>query len=101
MPLLDVSAVNPIVLPNGQVAYGTVYLKNFLDHPRITIGDYSYASRFDTPENWAARDSCTSRLSCVPTSSRRAATARKYATAASFQLSRAAARAPQARLASS
>ncbi len=53
MPLLDASAVNPIVLPNGQVAYGTVYLKNFIDHPRITVGDYSYASRFDTPEDWA------------------------------------------------
>ncbi len=53
MPLLDKSAVNPITLPNGEVAYGTVYLKNFLDHPRIEAGDYSYASRFDTPEDWA------------------------------------------------
>ncbi len=53
MPLLDASAVNPITLPNGQVAYGTVYLKNFIDHPRWQIGDYSYASRFDTPEDWA------------------------------------------------
>ncbi len=53
MPLLDKNAVNPITLPNGQVAYGTVYLKNFIDHPRITVGDYSYASRFDTPDDWA------------------------------------------------
>ncbi len=52
MPLLDATAVNPIVLPDGQVAYGTVYLKTFLDHPRIEAGDYSYASRFDTPEDW-------------------------------------------------
>ncbi len=54
MPLLDKDAVNPITLPNGQVMYGTVYLKNFIDHPRLTVGDYSYASRFDTPEDWAA-----------------------------------------------
>jgi virginiamycin A acetyltransferase len=54
MPLLDKDAVNPITLPNGEVIYGTVYLKNFIDHPRITVGDYSYASRFDTPEDWAA-----------------------------------------------
>lgn len=54
MPLLDKDAVNPITLPNGEVIYGTVYLKNFIDHPRIVVGDYSYASRFDTPEDWAA-----------------------------------------------
>jgi virginiamycin A acetyltransferase len=54
MPLLNKDAVNPIALPNGQVMYGTVYLKNFIDHPRITVGDYSYASRFDMPEDWAA-----------------------------------------------
>ncbi len=54
MPLLNKDAVNPITLPNGEVMYGTVYLKNFIDHPRITVGDYSYASRFDTPEDWAA-----------------------------------------------
>ena len=52
MPLLNASAVNPITLPNGEVAYGTVYLKNFLDHPCIEVGDYTYASRFDTPEDW-------------------------------------------------
>jgi virginiamycin A acetyltransferase len=54
MPLLNKDAVNPMVLPNGEVIYGTVYLKNFIDHPRIIVGDYSYASRFDTPEDWAA-----------------------------------------------
>ncbi len=54
MPLLDKEAVNPITLPNGQVMYGTVYLRNFIAHPRITVGDYSYASRFDMPEDWAA-----------------------------------------------
>ncbi len=53
MPLLEASAVNPIVLPNDQVVHGTVYLKNVLDHPRIAVGDFSYASRFDTPEDWA------------------------------------------------
>ncbi len=34
---------------------GTVFLKPVLDHPQIDVGDYSYASTFDPPEDWAAR----------------------------------------------
>lgn len=45
----------PINLPTGQPHEGTVFLKAVLRHPRIEVGDYSYASAFDPPSDWAAR----------------------------------------------
>ena len=45
----------PVVLPNGSAHSGTVFLKPMLDHPRITVGDYSYASAHEPPDDWAAR----------------------------------------------
>ncbi|MCI4643463.1 MAG: CatB-related O-acetyltransferase [Hyphomonadaceae bacterium] len=46
---------NPVPLPDGSFHEGTVFLKAVIDHPRIEIGDYSYASTFTPPEDWAAR----------------------------------------------
>lgn len=46
---------NPVPLPDGSSHEGTVFLKAVIDHPRIEVGDYSYASTFDPPEDWAAR----------------------------------------------
>lgn len=46
---------HPVVLPDGGRHPGTVFLKPALDHPRIEVGDYTYASAFDPPEDWAAR----------------------------------------------
>ena len=45
----------PVPLPDGSVHQGTVFLKAVLDHPRIEVGDYTYASSFDPPDDWAAR----------------------------------------------
>lgn len=45
----------PITLPDGTVHSGTVFLKPMLDHPRISVGDYSYASAHEPPDDWAAR----------------------------------------------
>ena len=45
----------PIPLSDGSHHPGTVFLNAVIDHPRMTIGDYSYASTFDPPEDWAAR----------------------------------------------
>lgn len=53
MPLLNIDAVHPITLPDGTVIPNTVYLKNVINHPRITVGDYSYASRFDYVADWS------------------------------------------------
>ncbi|MEO1251599.1 MAG: CatB-related O-acetyltransferase [Pseudomonadota bacterium] len=45
----------PVPLPDGSRHPGTVFLKAVIDHPRWRIGDYSYASTFDPPSNWASR----------------------------------------------
>ena len=53
MPAPD--AAFPIILPDGNPHRGTVFLKNVIDHPRLEVGDYTYASDFDPPQDWAAR----------------------------------------------
>ena len=45
----------PVPLPDGSRHPGTVFLNAVIDHPRMDIGDYSYASTFDPPADWAAR----------------------------------------------
>lgn len=45
---------HPVPLPDGSVHAGTVFLRAVLDHPRIEAGEYSYASAFHPPEDWAA-----------------------------------------------
>ena len=55
--LPDPARAHPITLPDGTLHAGTVYLKSVIDHPRMEIGEYTYASDFDPPEpgGWAAR----------------------------------------------
>ena len=53
MPLLNVDAVHPITAPGGAVITTAVYLQNVIDHPRIEVGAYSYASNFTSPADWA------------------------------------------------
>ena len=53
MPLLNMDVVHPITAPDGTVITNTVYLQNVIDHPRITVGAYSYASNFTPQANWA------------------------------------------------
>lgn len=45
---------HPVRLPDGSAHSGTVFLKPAIDHPRWQVGDYSYASAFDPPADWAA-----------------------------------------------
>ena len=45
----------PLILPDGTPHKGSVFLKAAIDHPRWQIGDYTYASSFDPPEDWAMR----------------------------------------------
>jgi len=52
--LADPKTRNPLVFPNGTAHPGTVFLSAAITHPRWSIGDYSYASSFAPPENWAA-----------------------------------------------
>lgn len=55
--LPDARTIHPITLQDGTPHAGTVFLKAVVDHPQITVGDFTYASDFDPPEphGWAAR----------------------------------------------
>ncbi|MEL6299593.1 MAG: CatB-related O-acetyltransferase [Pseudomonadota bacterium] len=46
---------NPVMLADGSRHTGTVFLKPVITHPRFDVGDYTYASSFDPPRDWAAR----------------------------------------------
>lgn len=50
----DPNTLHPVVLPDGSAHRGTVFLKVALDHPRIDVGDFSYASAHHPPDDWAA-----------------------------------------------
>lgn len=39
----------PVKLPNGSDWPHTIFLKNFIDHPNIEIGDYTYFNDFRLP----------------------------------------------------
>ncbi|MFB9151015.1 CatB-related O-acetyltransferase [Roseovarius ramblicola] len=54
-PFPDPTTRNPVILPDGSPHAGTVFLRAVLDHPRITVGEYSYASSATPPADWAAR----------------------------------------------
>ena len=57
--LPDARSVHPVILPGGAPHAGTVHLNAVIDHPRIEIGAYSYASDRDPPpdtsDGWAGR----------------------------------------------
>ena len=44
----------PVTLPDGAPLLGTVFLKAAVRHPRMEVGEYTYASAFDPPDDWAA-----------------------------------------------
>jgi virginiamycin A acetyltransferase len=45
---------HPVILPDGTAHTGTVFLNAAIDHPRMEIGDYSYASARVPPVDWSA-----------------------------------------------
>jgi virginiamycin A acetyltransferase len=54
MPLPNPALRNPIQLPNGEAHSGTVMLGQAINHPNFQIGDYTYASDFAPPQDWAS-----------------------------------------------
>ena len=44
---------HPILLPDGSPHAGTVFLSAVVAHPRMEIGDYTYASAHHPPDDWA------------------------------------------------
>ena len=55
MPFPSPSVLHPITFQNGTSFKGTVFLRNAIDHPQIEVGDFTYASAFDPPDDWQAR----------------------------------------------
>lgn len=53
MDLPDPKTRHPILLPTGERHKGTVLLSAVVAHPRFEVGDFTYASDFDPPEDWA------------------------------------------------
>lgn len=55
--LPDATTVFPVTFPDRDPHPGCVYLKNVIDHPRIEIGDFTYAADFESPkaEDWVSR----------------------------------------------
>lgn len=53
-PFPDPNTRNPLILPDGSAHESTVFLKAVIDHPRFVVGDYSYASANQPPDDWAA-----------------------------------------------
>ncbi|MCB1340863.1 MAG: CatB-related O-acetyltransferase [Pseudooceanicola sp.] len=51
----DPNARHPVILPDGTAHAGTVFLKAAIDHPNISVGEFSYYSDFDTFDDVAAR----------------------------------------------
>ncbi|MCV3271601.1 CatB-related O-acetyltransferase [Roseobacter sinensis] len=50
--------VHPVRFPDGTSLPNNVFLKAVIDHPRIEVGDYTYANDFDppaAPSDWASR----------------------------------------------
>ncbi len=54
MSLPDPHRRYPVTLPDGSDHAGTVFLSQAIDHPGFEVGDYTYASDFDPPEDWAS-----------------------------------------------
>ncbi|MCX7568239.1 CatB-related O-acetyltransferase [Sulfitobacter sp. F26169L] len=48
------SLLHPITLGDGSAHRGTVFLKAADTHPRMEVGDYTYASAHQAPADWAA-----------------------------------------------
>lgn len=50
MPFPPPTTTHPVTLPDGTVFGGTVYLNAVLDHPNLSIGDYTYYSDDEMPD---------------------------------------------------
>ena len=55
MPFPSPATAYPVRLPDGTTHSGTVFLSAVIHHPRISVGDYSYASAHCPPDDWAFR----------------------------------------------
>lgn len=52
---LDPLRVHPLTFADGTVHPNMVHLNRVIDHPNVTVGDFTYANDFDPPADWAGR----------------------------------------------
>lgn len=52
--LLDPEKQYPMVMPDGTPIKQTVHLNKFIDHPRITVGDFTYYHNFAILDDYAS-----------------------------------------------
>lgn len=55
MPFPRPDERHPLTLPDGTRHPGAVFLRAVIDHPRLEVGEYSYAFDFNPPDDWAER----------------------------------------------
>jgi virginiamycin A acetyltransferase len=53
MGLLDGGKKYPMAMPDGTIIKQTVHLKEVINHPRISIGEFTYYHNFDILEDYA------------------------------------------------
>lgn len=53
--LPDPTQAYPVRLSDGAPMESTVYLRPKINHPRFAVGEYTYASDFEAPQDWAKR----------------------------------------------
>lgn len=53
--LPDAGSRPPITLPDGRLHKGTVFLEPAIGHPRVSMGDETYANAHEPPEGGVAR----------------------------------------------
>ena len=54
MPFPSPDTRHPLALKDGTPHLGAVFLNAVIDHPRIEVGDYTYAFEHEPPEDWVA-----------------------------------------------
>ena len=52
---LNADLRHPMRFPDGRENACMAHLARVIDHPNISVGDYTYANDFDPPQDWAAR----------------------------------------------
>lgn len=54
MPLLNCNKKHPMIMSDGTIIEQVVQLKEVMNHPRISIGDFSYYHNFTILDDYAS-----------------------------------------------
>jgi virginiamycin A acetyltransferase len=54
MALLNCNKKHPMIMPDGTVVKQVVHLKEVINHPKISVGDFSYYHNFEVLDDYAS-----------------------------------------------